>query len=171
MDLSNMLVWNIRGMNKKSHRDALRNLIGDIRSKIVSVQETKINQLMNCVLLSALGLELDQHVALPAQGTRGRVLIAWRGSACHAITTRLDTYSVSVLFQSPTGHQWWLTGVYGPPVGCAQAFVLAGVTGHPGSLHWPLGFGRRFQPNLQSFRQNQPKFRQGDDGAVPQGSQ
>lgn len=62
------------------------------------------------VLLSTLGAHLDNHVVLPAVGTRGGVLIAWTSEACRALTTRVDTYSVSVLFENGNGTQWWFTG-------------------------------------------------------------
>lgn len=114
MDLSNIIIWNIRGLNKRAHRDAVRALIADVRPEIVCLQETKTQQISSRVLLPTLGSEFDQHVALPAQGTRGGILVAWRGAVCQAITTRVDVYSVSVLFQSSSGNQWWFTGVYGP---------------------------------------------------------
>lgn len=66
------------------------------------------------ILLSTLGASLDQHVVLPAVGTRGGVLVAWNSSMCRAITQRVDSYSVSILFQNSHGEQWWYTGVYGP---------------------------------------------------------
>lgn len=52
---------------------------------------------------SMLGADFDQHVLLPAEGTRGGVLIAWQSSACQAITSRLDVFSVSVLFKNNDG--------------------------------------------------------------------
>lgn len=114
MEVSNILVWNVQGLNKKSHRDSVRELIASTRPDIVCLQETKIQSLSTRILLSTLGAELDHHVALPAQGTRGGVLIAWKGAVSHEITTRVDTYSTSVLFQIAVGRQWWLTSVYGP---------------------------------------------------------
>lgn len=114
MDLSNIVVWNVRGLNQKSHRDAVRIIISEYRQEIVCLQETKINRINDRVLLATLGSDFNQHVALPAQGTRGGVLIAWRGACCQAITTRVDVFSVSVLFRTSGGHQWWFTGVYGP---------------------------------------------------------
>lgn len=66
------------------------------------------------ILLSTLGADLDSHVLLSADGMWGRVLVAWQSAACQAITTRVDTFSVSVLFQNHNGRQWWFTVVYGP---------------------------------------------------------
>lgn len=114
MELSNIVVWNVRGLNKKSHRDAMRTLVSDIQLDIVCLQETKIQQITSHTILTTLGSKLDGHLELPAQGTQGGVLVAWRSSSCQAITTRRDMYSISVLFQTDTDSQWWFTGVYGP---------------------------------------------------------
>lgn len=66
------------------------------------------------MLLSSLGADLDCHVLLPADGTRGGILIARKSMVYAALTSRIDTYSVSILFRNNNGLQWWLTGVYGP---------------------------------------------------------
>lgn len=66
------------------------------------------------ILLSTLGTELDQHVALPIPGTRGGVLIAWRSAASSALSSRVDTFSALVLFRNNDGRQWCFSGVYGP---------------------------------------------------------
>jgi len=56
----------------------------------------------------------DNFIALPANGTRGGLLIAWKGCSCQAVASRVDTYSASVLFSEQEGRNWWFTGVYGP---------------------------------------------------------
>lgn len=114
MDISCILVWNVRGLNGKSHRDTVRDLIAAIKPDIVCLQETKIQNMTMRITLSTLGTGLDQQVVLPASGTRGGILIAWSSAVCRAITYRIDTYSTSVLFQNNSGIQWWCTTVYGP---------------------------------------------------------
>lgn len=113
MEISSILVWNVRGLNHKSHRDSVRDLIAATRPEIVCLQETKVQDMSPRILLSTLGTSLDQHVALPAIGMRGGVLIAWSSTSCQAITHRIDS-SCTVLFQTNSGMQWWCTGVYGP---------------------------------------------------------
>lgn len=114
MDLSTILVWNVHGLNSKKRRDAVRNLVATVRPKIVCLQETKIQDMSTSILLSMFGVDLDQHVALPANGTQGGVLIAWKGVVCTALTTRIDSYSAFVLFRNGDGVTWWLTSIYGP---------------------------------------------------------
>lgn len=85
MDVSKILVWNVRGLNNKARRDALRELVASTRTDIICLQETKVQNMSTRILLSAFGCEMDQHICLPAQGTRGGILIAWSGAIVQAI--------------------------------------------------------------------------------------
>lgn len=124
MALSSILIWNVRGLNNKARRDSVRELINTTRPQIVCFQETKIQDMTHNILLSTLGAEFTCHVALHANGTRGGVLVAWQSSACQALTTRVDSFSVSVLFQNMDGQQWWFTGVYGPQQDAQKVLFL-----------------------------------------------
>lgn len=93
-----MLVWNVRGFNKKSRQDVIRELIASTRPDVVCLQETKIQNMLTQILLSMLGADFDNHVCLPAACTRSGILIAWKNTCCNAITTRIDRFSASVLF-------------------------------------------------------------------------
>ena len=65
-------------------------------------------------LLSMLGSDFTNFLELPAIGTSGGILIAWRHGLGQSSASRVDQFSGSVKF-SPTGLQpWWLTCVYGP---------------------------------------------------------
>lgn len=114
MEISNILIWNVCGLNKKAHRAAVRQIIMDARPEIICLQKTKVQNLTQRMLLTTLGADFDGHATLPADRTRGGVLIAWKSEVCQAITLRIDAYTVSVLFNTPNGQQWWFTGVYGP---------------------------------------------------------
>jgi hypothetical protein len=50
------------------------------------------------LILSGFGSSFHKFVALPANGTRSVVLIAWKSNTCQAIAAQVDTYLVSVLF-------------------------------------------------------------------------
>lgn len=66
------------------------------------------------MVASLLGVVFDEFVTLPAVGTRGGILLAWKSSSCKVTQYRIDTFSVSAQFQHNDGTLWWLTGVYGP---------------------------------------------------------
>lgn len=55
MDIANISVWNVHGLNRKSHRDAVRDLIASVKPEIICLQETKIHDMSSRILLSTLG--------------------------------------------------------------------------------------------------------------------
>ena len=103
----------MRGLNQRDHRNSVREVILSSNADIVCLQETKVANMSQHLFLSVFGSVYDNFIALPANGTRGGVLIAWKGCSCQAVASRVDTYSASVLF-SEQGRNWWFTGVYGP---------------------------------------------------------
>ena len=114
MDPSKILIWNVRGLNKKSRRDAVRSMVADTRPGIVCLQETKKEATSRRMVMSMLGGDFDEFVTLPAVGTRGGILVAWKSSVCKALDIRVDVFSVSVRFDHVDDSPWWFTGVYGP---------------------------------------------------------
>jgi exonuclease III len=97
-----------------NRRNSVREVIQSSNADIVCLQETKVANMSQHLCLSVCGAAFDNYIALPADGTRGGILIAWKGSSCQAIASRVDSYSASVLFAEEEGRNWWFTGVYGP---------------------------------------------------------
>lgn len=64
-------------------------------------------------VMAILGRAYRQYVFLPAQGSRGGILVAWREGSFSADHWRVHRHSVSVKFSTEDQH-WWFTGVYGP---------------------------------------------------------
>jgi len=114
MDPSKILIWNVRGLNRKSRRDAVRSMVADTRPDIVCLQETKKEATSRRMVMSMLGGDFDEFVTLPAVGTRGGILVAWKSGVCKALDIRVDVFSVSVRFDHVDDSPWWFTGVYGP---------------------------------------------------------
>jgi len=81
---------------------------------VVCLQETKIAFMNQRIFLSVFGTAYDKYVELPADGTRGGILIAWKSNICQILASRVDNYSISVQFEEHEGRNWWFTGVYGP---------------------------------------------------------
>jgi exonuclease III len=106
MDLSRILIWNVRGLNRRSHHDSVRNLVGTTQSDIVCLQETKKAAISRHMVLSLLGVEYDEFLVLPALDTRGGVPVAWKGNICKAIHSRVDVFSISVCFDLEGAYSW-----------------------------------------------------------------
>lgn len=124
MNPSSVLIWNARGLNQKGRRNSVRDAVLSANADIVCLQETKVAVLNQQLLLSTLGSAYDKHVCLPADGTRGGVLVALKGSVCQAIATQIDIFSVSILFAEQDGRNWWFTGVYGPQLDSEKILFL-----------------------------------------------
>jgi hypothetical protein len=59
------------------------------------------------------------------EGTRGAILLAWKGSVCQHLNSRIDRFSISAQFVHEGGVQWWFTGVYGPQTDALNVSRLA----------------------------------------------
>lgn len=117
MDIT-ILSWNVRGLNERAHRDAVRTLVDDIRPCIVCLQETKLAVILQFTISRMLGSDYPEFAYLPAPLTRGGILIAGRRSVvslsevllgCFSITVRVKTGGLMEGEES----SWWLTSVYG----------------------------------------------------------
>jgi hypothetical protein len=114
MGMSKILIWNVRGLNRKSIRDAVRCMVDSTRPDFVCLQETKKAAISHRMVMSTLGADFDEFTFLPAAGTRGGILLAWKECVCKALAMRVDVHSVSVQFDQLEGSPSWFSGVYGP---------------------------------------------------------
>jgi hypothetical protein len=56
MDPSNILIWNVRGLNGTARQDAVRTLVADSKIDVVCLQETKLADVTRILVLQMLGL-------------------------------------------------------------------------------------------------------------------
>jgi exonuclease III len=93
MDKSNILVWNIISLNDRNKRDNLRIVVDGCRPMLVCIQETKLAAISNWDVASLLGRDFADFISLPAQGTRGGILVAWSRIALKLIWTESPTFN------------------------------------------------------------------------------
>jgi len=110
----NILIWNARGLNNKSRRDMVHQIVQSCQPAIVCLQETKLAHISVYDASSILGQGFHSFVYLPARETRGGILVAWREDVFTAECHRVHRHSVSVKFRSDGEHEWWFSGIYGP---------------------------------------------------------
>lgn len=77
MDRISILIWNVRGLNDNG-RDNLRKTVDASKPAVICLQETKLAHFTERDVVSFLGHDFTQFVFLPAQQTRGGILIACR---------------------------------------------------------------------------------------------
>jgi exonuclease III len=114
MDLSKVLIWNVRDLNRKARRDAVHDMVVSTHPDLVCLQETKKAAISRRMVMFTLGADFDEFIVLPTDGTRGGILLAWKGCVRQRLNTRIDTCSLLAQFAHEDGVPWWFTGVYGP---------------------------------------------------------
>lgn len=75
-----VVFWNVRGLNCPAKRAAIRSVISDASLSIVCMQESKFDFVSSVVITETLGPLYDGFFFLPASGTRGGIILAWRSS-------------------------------------------------------------------------------------------
>jgi exonuclease III len=92
----------------------VRTLVEATQADIMCIHETKIANMPQQVLLSALGSSFTDYLELLTMGASGGILVAWRRHVQTTGSRQLDTNSSSIQFCSENGVTWWLTCIYGP---------------------------------------------------------
>ncbi|CAN6253637.1 unnamed protein product [Urochloa humidicola] len=110
------LNWNARGLNNHARRKVVFDLVRDVRATIVALQETKLDCVDCAMVNEILGDRfIDNFVVLPAQGTRGGILLAVdrehykitsSDRGVHTVTATISTVDDCL--------SWGVTVVYGP---------------------------------------------------------
>lgn len=108
----NILVWNVRGLNRVAHRNIVEEAGLDSKPSIICLQETKLAVITISIVMQMLGSNYD-FFFLPAIGTRG-VLVAWDTSVISASNCSIYDFSVIAFVTLHSSNtSWWLTSVYG----------------------------------------------------------
>lgn len=69
--------WNVRGLNERDKRLAVRQTLLIEKPDLICLQETKLESLDNRTTREICGNQLSETETLAAQGTRGGILVAW----------------------------------------------------------------------------------------------
>ena len=65
------ITWNVRGLNERPKRLAVRQTILIEKPNVICLQETKMAHMNDLCIRETCGNRLDQRRILDAQGTRG----------------------------------------------------------------------------------------------------
>lgn len=111
-----ILCWNVRGLNDGAKRASVRNVISASGASIVCLQETKIENWTQSLLIDTVGPELARNcTVLPAIGTAGGILLATSDRYFHMQPLPPTDHSTSIkITMLEENVSWCLTGVYGP---------------------------------------------------------
>jgi exonuclease III len=110
-----LLNWNVRGLNCAARREAVKIMIQQAQPNVVCLQETKLDVIDRFLALEFLGQFCTEFQYLPADSTRGGVLIAWNPDLFMGTAPVRNTYSLSLhLTMRMTNMSFIITSVYGP---------------------------------------------------------
>lgn len=70
--------WNVRGLNERDKRIAIRETVFLEKPDIICFQETKLSEIDDGMRKEICGRRLNKYAILPARGTRGGIIIAWQ---------------------------------------------------------------------------------------------
>lgn len=115
MSANQLLIWNVRGLNCRARRSAVRSLVEQHRASIVCLQESKIVNFSAPLNYDITGIDFD-YVFLPAIGVAGGAAVAWRQDLWAGSHVSIRQFSITLSFTplNGQGDPWWLTNVYGP---------------------------------------------------------
>ena len=108
------LVWNLRGLNSRSQRNVVWELVAQENISLLSLQETKLNDCSDSLVLEIYGAGFD-YFFQSAVNTCGGILLAWRTDVWSLSNPIVQSYSLTAkvtLIQN--NETWWWTSVYGP---------------------------------------------------------
>jgi exonuclease III len=79
MDMQNLLVWNVRGLNVNGHWNVVRELDATEQPSIICLQETKLHVIDDYFIMQLLDLGFD-YAYLLAEQARGGILVTWHNT-------------------------------------------------------------------------------------------
>ncbi|XP_073360682.1 uncharacterized protein [Aegilops tauschii subsp. strangulata] len=140
-------------------RSAVRSVISAAAPSIVCLQETKVAHISDSTVLDTLGSSFEDYFFLPASGTCGGVVIAWRRSHVSLSNPLIGEHHITALV-SPVGGcgHWWLTGVYGPQDDEAKLDFLADLHDVHDSRIGPWLLGGDFNMITSAADKNTPNL-------------
>jgi exonuclease III len=105
-----------RGLNSPAKQEDIRQVINSIKPDLICMQETKVENMDVACIRNSLGHEYEvDFVTLPAEGSRGGILIAANASVRHLTNPLTTNYTILVTVHDIRGNtNWMLTSIYGP---------------------------------------------------------
>jgi exonuclease III len=116
MDLDlNVAIWNLRGLNNPARRNSIFLFLSAFNLSMVCVQESKLQVVDSCIIFQTFGSAFDGFDFIPADGTKGGIIVAWKSNMLRVNTLHKGEFSITVEITSlKDARTWAMTTVYGP---------------------------------------------------------
>jgi len=110
-----LISWNVRGLNQRSKRLKIRNLLKQWKADIICLQETKLDLISIRIVKSLWGSQFADWCYLPSSGASGGILLMWDRRLVEKLEAHVGEYVVACNFRNCADNFIWaLAGVYGP---------------------------------------------------------
>ena len=109
-----VLCWNVRGLNNPAKRKAVREFVTLVKANLVCLQETKLDVIDQFIVMQCVGPSFDGFAYLPAEETRGGILLAWETTVITIDHIQLDSNFFTSMVTNKDGEKWWISAVYAP---------------------------------------------------------
>lgn len=111
-----LLSWNVRGLNNQAKQEDVKQVVQLHKPLFICLHETKPDHIDPPLISRILGQVSSANFSyLPADRTRGGILLACRDLTYQFLDVLIKQYTISVnVVDNRNGSQWTLTGVYGP---------------------------------------------------------
>ncbi|KAF7016373.1 hypothetical protein CFC21_029999 [Triticum aestivum] len=73
-----IVFWNVRSLNCPARRIAVLSMIASVSPSVVCLQESKLAVVSPAVVAETCGTAFQDFFVLPADGTHGGIILAWR---------------------------------------------------------------------------------------------
>lgn len=110
----NCLVWNVRGLNNPTRRKVVRDMVVQNNISLVCLQETKLASVDLGIVHQCCAGDFFEFVYSPTQGTRGGVLLAWKGEQLLLPNVLVQESFVAAHGRTVGGLPIGIFTVYGP---------------------------------------------------------
>jgi hypothetical protein len=131
-----LLVWNVRGLNSLARCDSIFQVVLLSGASVVCFLDTKLQVVSRATVDRCLGRDFDCFFFLPADGTRGGILLAWKSAVVSLSNPHYSNNAITARVGAQGDAGWWLTGVYGPQSDADKCLFLQEIKDirdlHPG---------------------------------------
>jgi exonuclease III len=90
-----IISWNVCGLNSTDRCLAVHETLAATPCQIVCLQETKLHNVDPSLAAFLGAYKLDKFAFKPAVGTRGGILLLWKGTEVDMSNARIGRYSLS----------------------------------------------------------------------------